>query len=302
MSKDLERVLSERRWFHSIDVGEFATSGRFKPGEPQNITLYGFMDLVKDMDLKGMTVLDVGAADGLASFGMKALGAEAVHSTNAGSRHNFQTLHDILGMEGIEYYDDTQVKDLMSIFNRGQFDLILCAGVIYHMLNPVSAFSTCRKLIKDGGLFILETPCDRHEERAAIFINSETEMLQEKFTYSIPSKAALIALMKLFSFEVLAIRTLKSPYRVTVLAQAVAPNQISDKTEHLRRIHAADFCDHEFSLARDLSSNRSSIVPPAHLGDEVIDPTVYEPRFPFHPPRDKPVVGSTSWSTPEGNR
>lgn len=302
MTTALEQELGQQRWFHSIDVGEFATSGRFKPGEPQNVTLYGFMDLISQIDLEGMTVLDVGAADGLASFGMRKLGAAEIHSTNAGSWKSFKTLRETLGLDGIEYYPDTQVKDLTSLFQRGQFDLILCAGVIYHMLNPVSAFSECRKLIKDGGLFILETPCFKNEERAAIFINSETEMVQEKFTYSVPTKAALIGLMKLFSFEVLATRTLKSPHRVTVLGRAVPPSEINDRTDQLQRIHAADFCDYDFRLAHDLSSNRSSIKAPRNLGDKEIDPNNFEPDFPFHPPRGKRAVGSTSWSTPDGNR
>jgi len=56
----LEKTFADQKWFHSIDFGEFASSGRFKPGSPQNITLYGFMDLVRHIPLAGQTVLDIG--------------------------------------------------------------------------------------------------------------------------------------------------------------------------------------------------------------------------------------------------
>ncbi|WP_069095008.1 class I SAM-dependent methyltransferase [Methyloligella halotolerans] len=158
MSTDLERRLSNERWFHSIDMGDFATSGRFKPGEPQNATLYGFMDLIKEIDLSGMTVLDVGCSDGLASFGMRALGASQVHSTNSFGREKFAVVRDALGLDGIDYHPDLQLKDMVAHFGRGQFDLILCAGVIYHMINPASAFTECRKLLKAGGYSLWKRP------------------------------------------------------------------------------------------------------------------------------------------------
>jgi 2-polyprenyl-3-methyl-5-hydroxy-6-metoxy-1,4-benzoquinol methylase len=88
---------------------------------------------------------------------MRALRAKPVHATDSFDKTSFRRAKDVLGLDDIHYHPNTQIKDFHEIFSPGQFDLILCAGVPYHMLNPVSAFVTSRKLIKDGGLLILET-------------------------------------------------------------------------------------------------------------------------------------------------
>lgn len=300
--QSIKSEFANYRWFHSIDMGDFATSGRFKPGAPQNITLFGFMDLVRHVDLSGMTVLDIGAVDGLASFGMKKAGAGIVHATDSTDHKTFRRCAEVLDLD-IEYHPRIQIKDFVKTFEQGTFDLILCAGVFYHMLNPVSSFIACRKLIKEGGLIVMETPYFPGEERAAIFLNSETNMVDEHYTYSVPTKAALIGLMKLVGFEVLAIRTISGPDRITLLGKAVEPNAIPDRSPILQRMHKHDFVDFEFRL-KDLISSpvHSKISYSGPRDEQAIDYMTYQPAFPFHPRRDKPIAGTTRWETPEGNR
>jgi len=302
ISTKLEEEFAQRRWFHSIDFGEFASSGRFRPGEPQNITLFGFMDLIKDIDLRGHTVLDIGSVDGLSSFGMKALGASEVHATDSVEQPTFLRTREVLDLD-VNYHPGTQIKDVAQLFNPGTFDLILCAGVIYHMLNPASAFFECRKIIKDGGLLVMETPYFKGEERAAIFVNSETEMVYETSTYSVPTKAAVIGLMKLAGFDVLGVRTISSPDRVTVLGRALSPERIRERSNLLERIHEIDFCDFEFRLKDHLPPPaQSSIIFFGEEGEKVIDYKTYAPSFPYHPSRAKRTAGSTMWASPKGNR
>jgi len=300
-TESLKREFGNRKWFHAIDFGDFASSGRFRPGHPQNITLFGFMDLIQYVDLKGATVLDIGAVDGLASFGMKAMGADKVVATDSVRKETFLRAREELGLD-VEYHPHTQIKDLSGRFSAGSFDVILCAGVIYHMFNPVSAFLHCRKLIKEGGLLIVETPYFAHEERACIFINSETEMVNEIYTYSIPTKAAVTGLMKLAGFEVLALRTLQGLDRVTVIGRACALDEISDRKPLLKRIHEADTCDYEFRYSSTIPAPEASDVAYSGPRDEqVINYNKYEPDFPYHPPRDKEAVGMTIWTSATGN-
>ena len=153
---DIRSFVRKEKWFHALDFGEISSSGRFKPGQPQNITLYGFMDLVKHINLAGITALDIGATDGLASFGMKKLGAASVHATDSTDKATFRFAREYFGLD-VEYHPRTQIRDLTTIFSPGMFDFILCAGVFYHMLNPVSALMECRKILKNGGLLVLET-------------------------------------------------------------------------------------------------------------------------------------------------
>ncbi|MGH8564008.1 MAG: hypothetical protein ACREXW_07905 [Gammaproteobacteria bacterium] len=74
-AEELARLADDFTWFHAIECDHFQTSGRFKRGTPQNYTLYGAFDLIRQMDLRSQACLDIGTADGLLAFGMKALGA-----------------------------------------------------------------------------------------------------------------------------------------------------------------------------------------------------------------------------------
>lgn len=297
-----EDQVAANRWFHSIDFGEFASSGRFRRGEPQNITLYGTMDLLGNIDLHGAAVLDVGAVDGLISFGAVQLGARRVVATDSVVRDGFLLARDVLGLD-VEYVPRVQIRDLVERFGRGSFDLIVCCGVIYHMLNPASAFFECRKLLKEQGLLIVESAYESRSDRAAIFVNSEEELFVEPNTYSMPTRRAVAGLMRLACLDVLAVRTIAAPDRVTVLGRAVAPAEVGDRTALTRRIHDIDFCDFDFQIKRFLPSPATSTIRYSGPTDErAIDHHVYQPDFPFHPPRHRRTLGTTAWNTPDGNR
>lgn len=300
-SAQLEREFAELKWFHSIDFGDFASSGRFRPGSPQNITLYGFMDLIQHVDLSGMSVLDVGAVDGLSSFGMKKLGAEKVTATDSVDKETFRKAREFLGLD-INYFPCTQLRDFPDRFEPGEFDLVLCGGVIYHMLNPMSAFLQCRKVIKENGLLIMETAYEPSEKRACVFLNSETEMVNELYTYSVPSQAAVTGMMKLAGFDVLAIRHLRSTKRITVLGRATSLDNVRNRTPLLERIHERELCDYEFQFGKDLPSPQSSSIQYTGREDEKdIDYNKFAPSFPFHPSKDKRTVGKTIWLSESGN-
>jgi tRNA (mo5U34)-methyltransferase len=289
-------------WFHSIDFGEFASSGRFEPGEPQNVTLFGVMDLIRHIDLRGVDVLDIGTMDGLMAFGTRMLGARRVVATDSFRRDSFELARSALGLD-VDYVPGVQLDQLSRRFGPGEFDLVICAGVIYHMLNPASAFFECRKLIKENGLLVIESTYEPAENRAAIFVNSEAELSVEPHTYSIPTRSAVFGLMRLALFDLVAVRTLKSPPRVTVLGRAVSPDEVRDRSPLTRRIHELDFCDFTFQIAKVWPSPQSSSI--AYTGDHdesTIDPKLYDPQFPLHPPRDRRTVGSTVWNTPLGER
>ena len=298
---ELAEEFAKLKWFHAIDFGDFASIGRFQQGRPQNITLYGFMDMIRHVDLAGAETLDIGSVDGISSFGMKTLGARRAVATDSVDKHTFRRAREVLGLD-IEYHPDTQIKDFGRIFQRGSFDVILCAGVIYHMFNPVSAFLECRKIIKEGGLLFMETPYFAGEKRACIFVNSETEMVNEIFTYSVPTEAAVRGLMKLAGFEILAVRKIQAPDRITVLGRATGLNSIPDRTRLLKRIHEIDTCDFEFRFGKYVPAPvASSVTYTGPRDDLVIDHKSYQPVFPHHPQVDKPAVGHTAWHSSVGN-
>jgi tRNA (mo5U34)-methyltransferase len=301
-AKSDEDRVAGTRWFHSIDFGTFASSGRFQPGDPQNVTLFGAMDLIRHIDLRGADVLDIGTMDGLMAFATRLLGAHRVVATDSFSRDSFELARSALAID-VEYLPGVQLGQLAARLGRGTFDLVICAGVIYHMLNPASAFFECRKLLKENGLFVLESTYAPGESRAAIFVNSEEALSLEPHTYSIPTRTAVLGLMKLALFDVVAVRTLASPPRITVLGRAVSADAVRGRVPLTQRIHELDFCDFTFQIAKSWPSpNVSSIAFSGDQDESIIDPWRYNPDFPLHPPRGRRTVGSTVWNTQRGER
>ncbi|MGH8512886.1 MAG: class I SAM-dependent methyltransferase, partial [Gammaproteobacteria bacterium] len=245
--EDLARLADEFTWFHAIDCGDFQTSGRFKPGTPQNRTLYGVFDLIRQMDLRGQNCLDIGTADGLLAFGMKTLGAETVIASDTYRLKSFDLACAAIGA-AVDYRPRLQIKDLLATFQPASFDLIACAGVIYHMLNPLSALLVGRQLIKEGGYFLVETAYAPSNDSAAMVFNPVAEIDPEKNTYWLPTRAALEGMMRLACFEVVATRTINRLLRITVLGRAVKPAEVNQRSALLQKMHDIDFCDHEFRL------------------------------------------------------
>jgi len=301
---DFRQFCADHKWFHAIDFGHVVSSGRFPVGTPQNRTLFGAMELLGAMDLTGSRVLDIGTADGLIAFGAKALGAADVVAVDSVDRLTFRRGMSELGLE-IDYRPKTQIKDLLELFEQKSFDVIVCAGVIYHMLNPMSAFIVCRKLVKDHGWVIVESAI-RPGEEPVLTLNSETDRpIKEMNTYWFPTPTAMLGMSRLVALRPHATRLLAQggpPFRGTVLAQAVSPSEIPQRSELLTRIHEVDFCDFEFqlkALVHDQVQSSTAIGDVEPLRTiEVFAETV---RFPYHPVDTSDSVGSTAWAHTEGN-
>lgn len=223
-------------------------------------------------------------------------------ATDTSARNTFLLARHLLRAE-VEYYPGSQIKDFEAMFGDRRFDLIVCAGVIYHMLHPLTAFTVCRKLLKRGGLLVLETAYNSQYRDAVLVLNSETKQpFAEPYTYWLPSEAAVVGMAKLVGLDVIAVRVLKSPTRLAILAQAVMPNQVKGRSPLLEQMHEVDFSDFDFKLQQlELDIPQSSISysqPEARL---VIDRNTYVPNFSPHPRQMNDVVGKTKWMTKSGN-
>ncbi|MCI0429430.1 MAG: class I SAM-dependent methyltransferase [Rhodospirillales bacterium] len=329
--EDLARLADEFTWFHAIDCGNFQTSGRFKPGTPQNRTLYGAFDLIRQMDLRGQNCLDIGTSDGLLAFGMKTLGAETVIASDTYRLKSFDLACTAIGA-AIDYRPRLQIKDLLATFQPASFDLIACAGIIYHMLNPLSALLVGRQLVKEGGYFLVETAyapgavwlwtkrwahsstiaakiaralarLAPKNEPAAMVFNPVAEIDSEMYTYWLPTRAALEGMMRMASFEVVATRTINRLRRITVLGRAVKPVEVNQRSALLQKMHDIDFCDHEFRLKQLFSESRaaSSItMQPVEIYED-LSPAKWSGSYPHHPRTLSNPKGRTRWSTADGN-
>ena len=297
-------VLRERagkmRWFHALDLGDFQTSGRFPLGTPQNRTLYPVIDLLGHVDVKGLDCLDIGTAHGLIAFGLTFRGARRVTATDVTDEVSppWALAQLALGVD-VEYVTQTTFENILERLAGRQFDIIVCAGVFYHMLNPYDAILKCRRLLRPNGLLFLESAYIPEESRPIMDFNAASGAKKEIYTYWVPSRAALLGMLRLAGFDPLAQRSLTKPDRLAIVARNTIWTEVRGRSEICRRMH-------EIGLQAASVSAVPEGVPSAAVyngpQDQVeLDWAHYEPDWPTHPKKMDDVVGKTTWMSTNHN-
>ena len=168
-------------WWHSIDLGQGITTRGHKTPKIHSSELNSF----RLPDLRGKTVLDIGAWDGFHSFEAERRGASRVvaldhyvwsidfapqktaKSFGEGSalpELRRQSGPDLPGKRGFDTAHaalDSKVEDVvgdfmcMELSALGTFDVVLFFGVLYHMQNPLGSLQRLAGLTK--GVAIIET-------------------------------------------------------------------------------------------------------------------------------------------------
>jgi SAM-dependent methyltransferase len=129
-------------------------------------------------------------------------------------------------------------------FGRYQFDLMVFSGVLYHLMSPLEYLLHCRRLVRPGGLILVETCYDPSSAEMSLAFNMgmDEPAFPEPTTYFLPSEPALLALLRSASFDCLGtVRLAGGSKRITALARAERPSAVRHKTE-LQRKHDA-YCD-----------------------------------------------------------
>lgn len=270
-------------WYHAIDYGSHQTRGRFAEEKPQNMTLFGVMDLLAGVDLSGKKCLDIGPAHGLISIGMALAGASKVSAINLGAGRPPQITfsEEVFGVD-VDYHPGVPLEDVGKVFEPGSLDVIVCAGVMYHLLNPADVFFRLRPLLRHGGLLVMETVAVVDDEPARFILNSERDDYMQPSTYFLPNPAMLAGLARLSCFETLATRV-NSPQRYAMIGRAVLPDEVSDRTELCVNMHNLGFEDPLFDLDQLAPAAEPAIEFTGETGHKRIDVNTFQPQFAPHP-------------------
>lgn len=169
--KELELIvlraeMNSISWWHSIYLGPDLG---FTPGrEPNSRSRDTYMKIPWDQ-IKGKTVIDIGAWDGLYSFEALKAGAYSVISCDeyyvSDKGRGITFAADVLGLEypthQIENFDvETSAEDPLDLTRKcsnSQADVVFFFGVLYHLKNPYLALQNIFLILSPGGLLILET-------------------------------------------------------------------------------------------------------------------------------------------------
>jgi tRNA (mo5U34)-methyltransferase len=148
----LERIAS-RSWYHSIEI----EPGLVTPGaHPLRELRQVLAHLKLPASLDGQSVLDIGAWDGFFSFEAERRGASRVvaYDVTPADYFGFSTARELLG-SAVEYVQGS-VYDL-SRDTVGTYDIVLFAGVFYHLRYPLLALDRIHDVC--DGYMVLESHC-----------------------------------------------------------------------------------------------------------------------------------------------
>ncbi len=154
----MQRDLSMRfHWGHDHDFGEFKLAGRMRDRHIALLTQ--FMDEFDalPLDLTGLRVLDIGCWTGGTSLLLHAMGAEVYAIEEVRKYADCAGyLADAFGLERLQV-ENLSLYDLGRDDLQDRFDIVLFAGVLYHVTDPVIALRHTFNVLKDGGTCLVET-------------------------------------------------------------------------------------------------------------------------------------------------
>jgi tRNA (mo5U34)-methyltransferase len=179
-SELLEQV-KRLKWTHSIDLG----NGVVTPGQWGDHSPF-LRKAIGDIGFRGKKVLDIGCWDGLWSFEAEKRGAAEVYATDLITHRNnqhptFEFAQQILNSK-VKYYPRLSVYDVETL-GINDFDVVIFAGVYYHLKDPVRALCTLRRVMKEGAILIVEgavIDLDRSEPEGTSHVVSRRDGLGQQ--------------------------------------------------------------------------------------------------------------------------
>jgi tRNA (mo5U34)-methyltransferase len=196
--------LSNLFWWHSIRFDD----GRITPGTKKlDLMLEEFRLAYDPIDLRGKSLLDVGAWNGGFSIEAKRRGADRVvaldyvawRDPSARGREAFDLAVRLsrLPIEAVEINLD---EPKLSLRELGTFDIVLFSGVFYHLVDPIAATRELASITKE--VLILETHLENTaEQRPMMVFYPGSELNNDVSNWWGPNRTAVEKLLQTFGFR-----------------------------------------------------------------------------------------------------
>jgi tRNA (mo5U34)-methyltransferase len=194
--EQLRKQIHALPWHQQIDFG----NGLLTPGNGKLHVMKAQADAYFVDGVAGKAFLDIGCWDGFNSFEAHRRGAARVLATDHfawsdkcwGKREAFELARSHLA-PSIEVMD-IDLPDLTPE-RVGIFDVVLFAGVFYHLRHPFLALENLAKLAK--GTFIIETHLDAiHHRRPMMVFYPGKELANDPTNWWGPNPACILAMLK----------------------------------------------------------------------------------------------------------
>ena len=157
-TSELQRRIDEIRWYHEFSFPNGLRASPRTPDLTPHRGLWCFIEGQLDrLDFQDKTVLDIGCWDGYWSFYAERRGARLVLATDDKSQNWAGSAGLMLARElldsKVEPHLDVSIYDLSRF---GQFDIILCLGLWYHLVDPFYAFAQVRHRCHRDSIVVFE--------------------------------------------------------------------------------------------------------------------------------------------------
>lgn len=137
-----EKIRQHKHWYHSVEVAP----GIVTPGVNNTHAVMETLELPDDCT--GLRVLDLGARDGFFSFLLEKRGASEVVAIDhvPPDKTGFSILKEIF-QSNVAFHTDNIYN--ISVEKYGQFDIVLCLGLLYHLRSPLLALDKIRDVCQN---------------------------------------------------------------------------------------------------------------------------------------------------------
>lgn len=144
-------------WGHDHDFGSFRLDGRMRQRHIKHVAVFRDHFQALPLDLSGKRVLDVGCWTGGVSLLLAACGAQVLAIDEVGRYcEALNLLCDAFGLEGIRA-ERLSLYQLDEPRFYDQFDIVVFAGVLYHLSDVIVAMRVLFNVLKDGGTCLIES-------------------------------------------------------------------------------------------------------------------------------------------------
>jgi len=191
---DLREQVNSKKWFHSIDFG----NGIVSPGAKSLEVLNAEANIYFSSGIAGRSFLDIGCWDGSNSIQAARRGAARVLATDhyvwhhGAGRENFELARAHIAPR-IEVMD-IDLPDLTPE-RVGQFDMVLFAGVLYHLRHPLLGLEQAARLTKSE--LVVETHMDAADiARPAMVFYPGAELSGDPSNWWGPNRACVEAMLR----------------------------------------------------------------------------------------------------------
>jgi len=208
-------------WYYKVELKPGAyTSARIRPTSSMT------RKVVRHIDLKGKSCLDIGAQECLLTAMIARQGAKKVVAYDRlNLSERIELLKEAYDVD-FDYYHSLQLNELPARFeaeNVQPFDVVVFAGVLYHMIDPLAGLATARSFLREGGLFVIETSVIATGDYTAEF-NAKGRFYpgSNYFQISLGTLDYFLRMLRLEPIDLLFTKPGKNKVcRVTIVARAV---------------------------------------------------------------------------------